>query len=561
MLGFACGAAHAQTPADAAEAGRQADILRRQQEQQQIRDRESFNPANRAPGGTDTRTLQPRPDASAAGAGCRNIEQIALDGADNMPQAVRVQVAQKYAGRCLGVPEIEKILGELTQYYVDRGFITTRAYLPAQDLRTGTLRLLIVEGKIEKITLREEGRKNINPSRIFPSAGELLNLRDFEQGIDQLNKLNSNNATLDFLPGSTPGNTEVVVINKASSPYHAYLTIDNQGSAATGRIQLGVTLSADSLFNLNELILFTHRVALPNDSASKQSVSDSLTMVVPFGYSTLSLSASRAKYVSTIVAPSNAILVTNGDSSTESIKLERVMYRDQTSRFTLATGLTRKEGNNYLAGQFLGVSSRTLTVLDVDAGLSTVLRGGVLTLDLGYSRGTNLFGALGDPSNLPANSPRAQFDKFRYGFGFNMPFTLAGERMVLNTQLTGQYSADTLYGSEQMLIGGLYSVRGFVSSTLSGDNGYYVRNDLSWLTAMPAGKEKIPLRLYAGLDYGSVHNRVAGVPQGKLTGMALGAALNLGKATLDVSVTKPLGSPSFLRKEAAQYWATLRFNF
>ncbi len=561
MLGFACGVAQAQTPADAAEAGRQADILRRQQEQQQIRDRESFNPANRAPGGTDTRTLQPRPDASAAGAGCRNIEQIALDGADNMPQAVRVQVAQKYAGRCLGVPEIEKILGELTQYYVDRGFITTRAYLPAQDLRSGTLRLLIVEGKIEKITLREEGRKNINPSRIFPPAGELLNLRDFEQGIDQLNKLNSNNATLDFLPGSTPGNTEVVVINKASSPYHAYLSIDNQGSEATGRTQLGVTLSADGLFNLNELILFTHRWALPNDSARKQSVSDSLTMVVPFGYSTLSLSASRAKYVSTIVAPSNAILVTNGDSSTESIKLERVMYRDQTTRFTLATGLTRKEGNNYLAGQFLGVSSRTLTVLDVDAGLSTVLKGGVLTLDFGYSRGTNLFGALGDPSNLPANSPRAQFDKFRYGFGFNMPFTLAGERMVFNTQLTGQYGADTLYGSEQMLIGGLYSVRGFVSSTLSGDSGYYVRNDLSWLTAVPVGKEKIPLRLYAGLDYGSVHNRVAGVPQGKLTGMALGAALNFGKATLDVSVTQPLGSPSFLRKEAAQYWATLRFNF
>lgn len=552
----------AQNAVDANEAARQADILRRQQDQQIIRDRDAASPANRTPGGLDTQQMQARPDASAAGPGCRNIEQIALDGADNMPENQRVLIAQKYAGQCLGVPEIEKILADLTKYYVDRGLVTTRAYLPSQDLSGGTLQILIVEGKIEKITVREEGRKSVNPKNVFPQEGTLLNLRDLEQGIDQINKLSSNNATLDIQPGSDPGSSEVVILNKPSSPFRGSFSVDNQGSASTGKTQLGLTLVAEGLLELNEQIMFTHRWALPNDKTSKQSVSDSLSMAIPFGYSTLSVSASKGKYVSTIAAPSGASLVSNGDSSTQAAKLERVIYRDQKSRFSLSSGVTRKTGNNYLAGQFLGVSSRTLTVLDLDSSLSTVVLDGVLTLDFGYSRGTTWAGALEDPQNLPVTSPRAQFGKLRYGAGFSRPFNIANQRLSFSSQFSGQHAVDTLYGSEQILIGGLYSVRGFVTNTLSGDNGYYLRNDLSLFTELPLGESrKLPLRLYAGLDHGRVRNRVAGIPQGSLTGWALGASLNMRFGTLDLSATRAISFPVFFTKEPTQYWLTLRFNF
>jgi hemolysin activation/secretion protein len=228
------------------------------------------------------------------------------------------------------------------------------------------------------------------------------------------------------------------------------------------------------------------------------------------------------------------------------------MFRDQKSRFSLASGLTRKEGNNFLAGQFLGVSSRTLSIFDLDTSYTTIVADGVLSLDLGYSKGTKMLGALKDPAFLPANSPKAQFGKLRY---------VAGERMSFNTQLTGQQAKDTLYGSEQILIGGLYTVRGFVGTTLSGDSGNYVRNDLSWLTSVSTGQKKIPLRLYTGLDFGSVRNRVPGIPQGRLVGMALGASMNFGMATLDLSATRPISAPAASIKEPTQYWLTLRFNF
>jgi hemolysin activation/secretion protein len=46
-----------------------------------------------------------------------------------------------------------------------------------------------------------------------------------------------------------------------------------------------------------------------------------------------------------------------------------------------------------------------------------------------------------------------------------------------------QFAKDSLFGSERMSIGGPYSVRGFNKEGLSGNSGYYARNELSYNTS------------------------------------------------------------------------------
>ncbi|WP_422775075.1 POTRA domain-containing protein, partial [Pseudomonas aeruginosa] len=36
------------------------------------------------------------------------------------------------------------LLKAVTDHYLDRGYVTTRAYLPQQDLASGTLRIIVV---------------------------------------------------------------------------------------------------------------------------------------------------------------------------------------------------------------------------------------------------------------------------------------------------------------------------------------------------------------------------------------------------------------------------------
>src|SRR5690606_32109328 len=99
-------------------------------------------------------------------------------------------------------------------------------------LRSGVLEITVVEGTLERMELQQSGRNWPKPllGLAFPvRPGELLNLRDLEQGIDQLNSLGSNNATLDIQPGSEHGQSVVVVKNQARRPIHLFTSADNLG--------------------------------------------------------------------------------------------------------------------------------------------------------------------------------------------------------------------------------------------------------------------------------------------------------------------------------------------
>ncbi|MFL6717124.1 MAG: POTRA domain-containing protein, partial [Burkholderiaceae bacterium] len=273
---FFIAAAQAQEAPGAA-AARQADILQRQNQERIQRDIESSLPAERAPGSADFTAPAIRVEAAPDGKACHDIHRIVIRNAPALPLAVQDDIAAAFSGRCLGVPEIEQILAEITKSYIDRGYVTTRAYLPTQNLAAGQLEVLVVEGRVESIVLDDGARQSIHAPGVFPPAGALLNLRDFEQGMDQVNRLASNDARLELRPGSAPGATEVVIHNTPSRPYHAWLSADNHGSASTGRNQLAFAFTADRLLGLNELLLVTHRRSQPNDEARKASVADSLS--------------------------------------------------------------------------------------------------------------------------------------------------------------------------------------------------------------------------------------------------------------------------------------------
>lgn len=551
-------AAQAQTAADAA--ARQADILQRQNQQRIERDIDAAKPRERAAPGIDTSTLIPKTDASAAGKKCHAISHIAFDGAPNLSASVRDALVRKFSGQCLGVAEIEDILGAVTKDYIVRGFITTRAYLGPQDLGRGRLTITVLEGLLESIELDEGAKRSINPRNVFPAAGGLLNLRDIEQGLDQVNKLSSNSAQLDIQPGAKAGASRVVIRNTPGRPFHAGLSADNQGSEATGRNQVGVTLSADRLLGWNELLLYTFRRAQPHDMARKGAESHSLTAIAPLGYSTLSYSGSRSRFVNMIAVPSGDELQLRGASQSHAFKFERLVYRDQSTRESLSATLTVKDSTNYLAGNLLGVSSRKLSVLDLVSSTSTALGGGALSLDAGYARGLRVGGALADVAELPDDAPHAQFGKFTLGLNYHLPFEIGGVNAGWSAQVTGQYAQHTLYGSEQLLIGGLYSVRGFVDNTLSGDHGWYARNELSLRPLLTLGRQAVPLRLYGAFDVGRVKSRAADMPEGLLSGLAAGVTVSWKGCTLDVSATRALRLPAAMQREGTQAWVRLNID-
>lgn len=550
----------AQTPADIGAAQRQAEILQRQEQERLQQDdaRRRNNPVD----GLDTRQLQPKITVPELGATCRSIRVVNISSAPNLSAAMRQRITDEFTGRCLNVADIERILGEITKFYIDRGFITTRAYLPQQDLSSGQLEILVIEGVIEKIVINDGDANSVSIGNVFPRReGGLLNLRDLEQGIDQINRLPSNNAKLDIQPGNATGGSVVVINNRPARALRASINTDNQGSVSTGATQTAITLMADNLLGINESLSLTHRESVPGQAGRRFSASDSINLSIPFGYSTVSLGTNRSVYFSPITLASGLELITSGSSKSDNIRFDRVVYRDQSTRASVSSTLTSKDSKNFLSSFFLDVSSRKLTVLDLDASLNTGFLGGVLSLDLGVARGLTAMSALRDASGLPDTAPRAQFSKLKAGFNYAKPFRVLGKDMSFTSQMTGQKANNVLYGSEQISIGGLYSVRGYVKNSLTGDDGYYWRNEVSVRQPIELGGEVISSRLYAGYDRGYVSNRVPGGAQGKLEGMVAGISVNWRGASWDFYHTRPITMTSNMVRETGQTWFRLGYSF
>lgn len=552
----------AQTAEEIQEIQRQIETIQRLEQDRVDRDQEAARRRTDGIDGIDTEQLMPNIQVPAIGATCRDIKTVVISGALHLSDITHKHIADKYNGRCLNVADIEQILGLITKNYIDSGYVTTRAYLPAQDLSTGVLEILVIEGVIEKILIEDGNTNSISTLNVFSGTeGDLLNLRDLEQGIDQINRLASNNAQLDIKPGQTVGASQVIVYNQPSSPFHFYISTDNQGSKSTGEVQTGLTFTADNLLGFDDMFSATHRESTPGDSDRKFSGSDSFNFSIPFGYTTVSLATSYSRYASAIRIPSGQELIASGNNRTDSLQIDRVMYRDQSTRILLSGSLTGKNARNYLDNQFLGVSSRRLTVLDIDANLSTDFAGGLLSFDLGYAQGLSAGGALKDPDNLPDWAPRAQFRKIKAGFNYNRPFLLLDEKVSFTSQFSAQKAHSSLYGSEQISIGGLYSVRGFVNNSLSGDNGYYWRNELSIRKPITIGGEVLSARFYAGYDLGEVSSQVDDVPQGRMSGMVVGISTNWRGASLELINTRPLSVPNTMTKESNQTWFRVAYSF
>ncbi len=553
-LGLGALAEQVMAASDIDAASRQADLIQQRQQQQLQQDREQAQRAI-APGGADLKTLVPAPAVPAElTPQCHTIQHIVIRNRPHLSAAVVQEIDARYAGHCLGVNEITQIMGLVTRDYIERGYVTTRAYLPAQDLHTGTLLIDVVEGVIEQLK-QDDGAARLPLNTSFPAgAGQLLNLRDLEQGIDQLNRLQSNNATLDIQPGSQPGGSNVVIHNQPSRPVHLFVSYDNQGSVSTGANQGAAALTLDNLAGLGEMFTVTHRESIPVSNKEHYSASDDFNLSLPYGYNTFSLDVNRSRYINVLSLPSGAQQTAEGNNKISTFGWNRVAYRDQVSRLTFGAGLTTKDARNYFAQQFLSVSSRKLSVLDLKASYSTAIHNTQWSLDLDYARGLAEFGAMHDAGILPGEQPHAQFQKVTADLRVHLPFDLLGKAFSYDSEVFAQQAYDTLYGSEQLLIGSIYSVRGFVNNSLSGDTGYYWRNDLSMAHQFRIGGETLNGKIYAALDTGWVSNRNPDLQGGRLTGAAIGLQLRWRGLSWDLFRSAPVAKPATLSREPAQTW-------
>lgn len=427
--------------------------------------------------------------------------ELQVRGASSLPMdpfAFAQQWLDHYQGECIGRQGVEILVKGLSQAILSKGYVTTRVLVPEQDLMTGTLKLALIPGVIGNIRFSEPDLWGTWKTAFPTSPGELLNLRDLEQGLEQMKRVASQDVDMQIMPTSVPGRSDVLIAVKRGKPWTLVASVDNSGSRSTGKWQGNLSVGIDNPLGLSDMFNIGYNQDLIFGNKAHGTRGWNGFYSIPWGYWTATLSAYSSNYFQQI-AGVNTTFISSGKSENVDLKLHRVLRRSQNDVFGMQVRLTRRFGKSYIEDTEIPQQRRNNTILEF--GLTDRHYFGQSQLDatLSFRQG---IGALGAQDDLLAaeGGPTWRYRMMVLDANLSVPFKIAEQPFRYVTTVRGQFSNDRLYYVDDLTIGSRYTVRGFDGeSQLAGERGFYWRNELQ----APLGATG--QALYAGIDYGRVY--------------------------------------------------------
>lgn len=138
---------------------------------------------------------------------------------------------------CLGARGINRLMQRLQNQMVEHGYVTTHVLAEPQDLKTGTLTLTVLAGRVRAIKRGGTGSERATLWNSLPTGpGRILDLCDIEQGLENLKRVPTAEANIQIAPADLPGESDLLVRWHQDSPFRASLSVDASGSDATGQL-------------------------------------------------------------------------------------------------------------------------------------------------------------------------------------------------------------------------------------------------------------------------------------------------------------------------------------
>lgn len=550
---------YAATDAEIDAANAAAEAARAQEEQRLDAQKQQLAEPKK-PSGLDLESLrQPVPELAIPTGECYELDKLVVSGARVLDEWDLEVLEAPFIGECITPSLATAVLAETTDYYLSRGFITTRAYLPNQDLKDGVLEVFIGEGQVEETIVKSDKPLKIE-NAFQPDPDLALNIRDLEQAVDQFNSVPGNDVKMAVQPGATPMSSQVVFENKGEPGFKGRITTDNSGSEATG--ERGVTLSvqAGDLLQANDVWSLNVRKSLGDKAKSSRSVS--LDVKIPHGYNTYAAGYTDGGFNTLLTFPvTGTELTSEGANESAYVSASRVVFRDQDSKHSTTLKLKRDSVESYIADTKIDVSSRSLTSLLFSTESVLGFGQNVLIVTPEIAMGLNEVDNLPEGVNTPVENPQSEYLRYKLTGDWSQPFTLGSESLRWKSHLVGQYADMPLYGSQQIVVGGAASVRGSHFTSIVGDRGYFWQNSISLNKNHTLGKSTINGDYMIGYDFGRVWSERPDVYEGGMEAVVVGATWVKAPFNLSLTHSVPVSVDGEIDKGDTFTTATLGLDF
>ena len=526
------------------------------------------------------------------------INTINIEDKDKLlSSGEKKKLIKKYKGTELSANDITALLTQGTNKLIAKGYITSVASLSNNnDLRTGVLNLVIVAGKIEDVKINE-GKLNdkIKEYVLFSkNSGKVLNVRDLDNVTDSLYSRSANKFDMKIAAGTKNSYSNILLHNELKdrfvisfngNNYNQSSTNDKQNNQA-GIYKESIGIKLDSPLGLNDTlgVRFTTMLDERNPNRDWKVSPDEIPVgtvlpIGPVGYKAgdylgykrklemfdfsyevpfrtyrLKFNSSKSLSDSSIYAY-NTVYDIRSDNTTIKLDLEKILWRNQTSKLIFDVGYKYK--HNIQLFETATLTNRKLAILNTDLTYTTAFLKGLLGTTLTYERGLRGLGAERD-DNKSLAVPEAQFDKYSINVNYYKPVS---KKVTFRTNISGMYSPDVLYGSERTTSGGIGSVGGYQrGQTIQGDRSIEVSSELSY--KIPVFKKWGNLEPYINYGYATTKYNYddSEYAIGHISGTTIGARYNSKFLDLDIAYAKPDNYSKYLEPKDHEVYMSGTFK-
>ncbi|HEU4506518.1 MAG TPA: ShlB/FhaC/HecB family hemolysin secretion/activation protein [Nitrospira sp.] len=432
------------------------------------------------------------------------VRDIMVTGSTVFSEAEINDVTAPYKNRTLATEDLERLRLALTLMYINKGYLTSGAIIPDQDVQAGVVAVHIIEGQLASI--------NVEGNRWFRSAyihdrielGSqtpvlLQPLQDQLQILQQDRRIERINAEL--RPGDETGQSVLNVRVKDKQPFHASMEVNNYQTPLVGEIRGMGTLVHDNLTGNGDPLSLSY-----GQSSGAFPIVDA-SYALPLNRYGTTFSPYYRRYDFKLIEDPFGPLGLKTNTEIIGMSLRQPIYKTVTDEVALSiigehlftqTFIFRDIPFDIFPGFQNGAATVSALRFAQDWTHRTIDT--VLALRSRFSVGLNVLGAT---INANSDTPDGQYFSW---LGQAQGIQQFGEKffgMQLLERMDLQLTNSPLFPLEQVALGGRYTVRGYREVTTLRDNVFIASVEARFpLWRWASGEPMFQLAPFADVGHG-----------------------------------------------------------
>lgn len=398
------------------------------------------------------------------------VERIEVVGNSVLAATELATITQPLEGREVTVDELNQAVNAITQLYLAQGYITSRAVLFEQEVPDGVVEIQVIEGGLGDIQI--EGLERLRPgyvrSRLQRGTAAPLNANRVEEQL----RLLRTDPLLEEIRGrlEVSGTSEDPILRveaEEADSWKVGISVDNYSPPSIGSERLGASLAYQNLTGLGDTLSASYYRSTTGGS----SIWD-LGYRVPVNAMDGAVSL-RAVFDRNQTTQGEFAGLVDGETERYEISYRQPLIKTLREELALSIGFSHRDGQTFLgdmpSGFGIGPDRETgisqTSVFKFGQEYTRRDTTGAWGLRSQFNIGTGLF----DATNNEGAIPDGQFFSW-LGQVQRVQQLAKGNLLIVQGDL--QLTPDSLLSSEQFVIGGGQSLRGYRQNVRAGDNGF-----------------------------------------------------------------------------------------